>query len=99
MAIGMKKNTGLTFDQALERIPELLKTEGFGILTQIDVKATVKEKLGLDFRRYRILGACHPSLAYEALRMEDKLGVLLPCNVIVHEMADQRVEVGKGRHL
>ena len=89
MAIGMKKTTHLTFDQALERIPEALKGEGFGILTQIDVKATMKEKLGIDFRRYRILGACNPKLAYRALSAELEVGVMMPCNVIVYETDDR----------
>ncbi len=93
MAIGMKKNTGLTFDQALERIPELLKAEGFGILTQIDVKATMKEKLGVDFRRYRILGACNPELAHRALSALPEVGVMLPCNVTVWEGDDGKAVV------
>jgi uncharacterized protein (DUF302 family) len=88
MAIGMKKTTGLTFDQALERIPEALKGEGFGILTQIDVTATMKEKLGVDFRRYRILGACNPQLAHRALTALPEVGVMLPCNVTVWEGDD-----------
>jgi uncharacterized protein (DUF302 family) len=88
MAIGMKKTTGLTFDQALERIPEALKGEGFGILTQIDVTATMKEKLGIDFRRYRILGACNPQLAHRALTALPEVGVMLPCNVTVWEGDD-----------
>lgn len=93
MAIGMKRNTGLTFDQALERIPELLKAEGFGILTQIDVKATMKEKLGVDFRRYRILGACNPQLAHRALSALPEVGVMLPCNVTVWEGDDGKAVV------
>jgi uncharacterized protein (DUF302 family) len=93
MPIGMKKNTRLTFDQALERIPELLKREGFGILTQIDVKATMKEKLGVDFRRYRILGACNPQLAHQALSQLPEVGVMLPCNVTVWEGDDGKAVV------
>ncbi len=93
MAIGMKKVTGMTFDQALERIPELLKAEGFGILTQIDVTATMKEKLGVDFRRYRILGACNPRLAHQALSQLPEVGVMLPCNVTVWEGDDGKAVV------
>ncbi len=91
--IGMKKTTQWTFDQALERIPELLKGEGFGILSQIDVKATLKEKIGADFRRYRILGACNPHLAYRALTQLPEVGVLLPCNVTVWEGDDGKAVV------
>jgi uncharacterized protein (DUF302 family) len=83
--IGIKKVTGWTFDEALERVPELLKGEGFGVLTQIDVQATLKQKLGVDFRRYRILGACNPALAHQALSAVIELGALLPCNVVVYE--------------
>ena len=93
MTIGMKRQTGLTFDQALERIPEALKGEGFGILTQIDVTATLKEKLGLDFRRYRILGACNPQLAHRALTALPEVGVMLPCNVTVWEGDDGKAVV------
>lgn len=93
MAIGMKKNTGLTFDQALELIPDALKGEGFGILTQIDVTATMKEKLGVDFRRYRILGACNPELAHRALSALPEVGVMLPCNVTVWEGDDGKAVV------
>ena len=93
MAIGTKRNTGLTFDQALERIPEALKGEGFGILTQIDVQATLKEKLGVDFRRYRILGACNPQLAHRALTAVPEVGVMLPCNVTVWEGDDGKAVV------
>jgi uncharacterized protein (DUF302 family) len=93
MAIGMKRITTLTFEQALERIPEALKGEGFGILTQIDVKATLKEKLGVDFRRYRILGACNPELAHRALTALPEVGVMLPCNVTVWEGDDGKAVV------
>ena len=88
MAIGMQKVVGWSFDETLTRLPELLKAEGFGILTQIDVQATLKEKLGVDFRRYRILGACNPSLAHRALSSVVEVGVMLPCNVVVYERND-----------
>jgi uncharacterized protein (DUF302 family) len=84
----IQRKTSLTFDQALARVTEALKSEGFGILTQIDVQATLKEKIGADFRRYRILGACNPKLAYRALTTELEVGVMMPCNVIVYEGDD-----------
>jgi uncharacterized protein (DUF302 family) len=74
-------------------VTESLKKEGFGVLTEIDVKDTLKRKLDVDFRRYKILGACNPSFAYRALQAEDKIGTMLPCNVIVQELADGTVEV------
>lgn len=91
--IGMEKVSGWTFEEALERVPELLKTEGFGILSQIDVQATLKQKLGVDWRKYRILGACNPSLAHRALSAVPEVGVLLPCNVAVYEREDGKVVV------
>jgi uncharacterized protein (DUF302 family) len=86
--IGMQKTSEWTFDEALERLPELLEAEGFGILTQIDVQSTLKQKLGVDFRRYRILGACNPALAHRALSAVVEIGALLPCNVVVYERDD-----------
>jgi uncharacterized protein (DUF302 family) len=80
------------FDQAIERVTEALKAEGFGVLTDIDVAATLKKKIDVDFRPYRILGACNPKMAHGALTVEDKIGVMLPCNVIVQQ-TDQGVEV------
>ena len=74
-------------------VVEGLKTQGFGVLTDIDVQATLKSKIGVDVAKYRILGACNPQLAHEGLKLENKLGVLLPCNVIVRETADRQVEV------
>jgi len=81
------------FSEAIERATAALKDEGFGILTEIDAQATIKKKLDQDFRPYMILGACNPQLANEALRREDKVGVLLPCNVVVQQHDDGRVEV------
>ena len=81
------------FDDAVRRVTEALKKEGFGIITEIDVKDTLKKKLGVEFRGYRILGACNPALAHEALKLEDKIGTILPCNVVVQETPDRKVEV------
>jgi uncharacterized protein (DUF302 family) len=83
--IGMLKESKLSYDDVLAKLPDLLKAEGFGVLTRIDVKATLKEKLGVDFRRYQILGACNPKFAHQALSIEPSVGVLLPCNVVVYE--------------
>lgn len=79
------KRVGLPFDDAIARVTEGLKHEGFGILTEIDVRATLENKLDVVFRPYRILGACNPQFAYQALQAEDKIGTMLPCNVIVQE--------------
>ena len=84
-AFGIQKTLDLGFDEALAKVPEALKAEGFGVLTEIDVQATLKKKLDVDFRRYRILGACNPSFAHRALQHSLDVGMLLPCNVIVYE--------------
>jgi uncharacterized protein (DUF302 family) len=81
------------FERALDRVREELKKEGFGVLTEIDVRDTLKKKLDVEFRNYRILGACNPPFAYKALQAEEKIGLLLPCNVIVQERGDGTVEV------
>jgi uncharacterized protein (DUF302 family) len=81
------------FDQAIEKVTSKLKEEGFGVLTEIDVKATLKKKLDVDFKKYKILGACNPPFAYKALQSEDKIGIMLPCNVVVEENNDGRIEV------
>lgn len=87
------KILNISFDEAIGKVTEELKKEGFGIMTEIDVKDAMKKKLNVDFRKYRILGACNPPYAYRALREEDKIGTMLPCNVIVQETPDGKVEV------
>jgi uncharacterized protein (DUF302 family) len=81
------------FDEAVERTTEALKREGFGIITEIDIQQTLKKKINVEFRPYRILGACNPALALEALKLEDKVGTMLPCNVIVQAASPGQVEV------
>jgi uncharacterized protein (DUF302 family) len=93
MTYYISKISSRPFDAVVANTVECLKAEGFGVLTDIDVQATLKAKIGADIPRYRILGACNPRLAHEGLQLENKLGVLLPCNVIVREAADGKVEV------
>ena len=93
MSYYLGKVLALGFDESVLRVTEALKREGFGIITEIDVKATLKHEINVEFRPYRILGACNPALAYEALQLEDKVGTMLPCNVVVQELAPGRVEV------
>lgn len=81
------------FDQAVQHTVEVLKQHGFGIITEIDVQDTFKKKLDVEFRKYRILGACNPMLAHEALRLEDKIGTMLPCNVVVQDLGGGKVEI------
>jgi uncharacterized protein (DUF302 family) len=87
------KTLKISFEEAIPKVTEELKKEGFGIMTEIDVREAIKKKLNKDFRKYRILGACNPPFAYEALQAEDKIGTMLPCNVIVQETSDGQVEV------
>jgi uncharacterized protein (DUF302 family) len=93
MAYFFSTEVQIDFDQAIESVTEELKKEGFGILTEIDVKSTLKNKLDVDFRKYRILGACNPPYAYRALQAEPHIGTMLPCNVIVQELENGSVEV------
>lgn len=85
--------TGVSFDEAIDRTTEALKKEGFGVLTDIDIKATMKKKLDVDLNNYRILGACNPGYAYKALQEENKIGTMLPCNVIVQENNNGTIEI------
>jgi len=89
----MTKTIHLNFDDAVERITEALKSEGFGVLTEIDIKATLKKKLDVDFKNYKILGACNPDFAFRALQAEDKIGIMLPCNVTVIDQGQENVEI------
>lgn len=93
MSYYFNKVVDMAFDEAIDKVTEELKKEGFGVLTEIDVKKALKKKLDVDFRKYRILGACNPQYAYKALQAEDKIGTMLPCNVIVQETEDEKVEI------
>lgn len=93
MSYYFNKVLPLGFGAAVARTVLALKAEGFGVISDIDVRETLNKKLGVEFRAYRILGACNPSLAHEALKLEDKVGTMLPCNVIVQELAPGEVEV------
>lgn len=93
MSYYFAKTLPVGFDEAVRRTTEALKHEGFGIITEIDVKDTFKKKINVDFRSYRILGACNPSLAHEALQIEDKVGMMLPCNVVVQDAGGGKTEV------
>lgn len=92
MAYYFSKKVDYTFDETLAKLGEELKKEGFGVLTEIDVKETLKKKLDVDFRKYKILGACNPPFAYKALSSEENIGVLMPCNVVVQEL-NEKVQV------
>ena len=91
MKYGFSKTTDYNFEQAIEKVTEELKKEGFGVLTTIDVKDNIKKKIDVDFKKYTILGACNLKLAHDALQVEEELGLLLPCNVIVYEKNDKTV--------
>jgi uncharacterized protein (DUF302 family) len=93
MSYYFAKTLPVGFDEALQRTRDMLQQEGFGVITEIDVKSTFKAKLGIEFRNYRILGACNPALALLALQIEDKVGTMLPCNVVVQDIGEGRTEV------
>ncbi len=93
MSYYFRKTLEMSFDEAVGIVTEELKKEGFGILTDIDVTETLKKKLNVDFRKYRILGACNPPFAYKALQAEDRIGLMLPCNVVVQETPGRKIEV------
>nr|WP_281721820.1 DUF302 domain-containing protein [Nitrosomonas nitrosa] len=93
MSYYLGKVLPIGFDDALTRTIEALKKEGFGIITEIDVKETLKKKIGVDYPNYKILGACNPALAYDALKLEDKVGTMLPCNVVVRDTGNGQTEV------
>ncbi len=88
-----EKTINYSFEEAVERVTEELKKEGFGVLTEIDVADTLKKKLDVDFRKYKILGACNPPFAYKALQAEDKIGTMLPCNVIIQQISETQTEI------
>ncbi len=87
------KKINLSFDEAIIRVTDVLKSEGFGVISEIRMHEKLKEKLGVDFKKYTILGACNPAYSYKALLVEDKIGTMLPCNVIVQELSETDIEV------
>lgn len=93
MSIGLVTQLHTDYEDAIQKVTEALKTEGFGVLTKIDFKATIKEKLDVDFRPYMVLGACNPSIAHRALSISSDVGMLIPCNVTVSEIAPETIEV------
>lgn len=93
MSYYMARRSRQPFEEVLKRVQSSLAQEGFGVLTEIDVRATLKKKLDVDFPNYRILGACNPPFAYKALQTENKIGTMLPCNVVVQQISDEEVEI------
>jgi uncharacterized protein (DUF302 family) len=93
MSYYFRKTDPGTFDEVVAKTITALKAEGFGIISDLDIERTLRDKIGVDFRKYRILGACNPKLAYEALQLEDKIGTMLPCNVVVQQRLGEDVEV------
>jgi len=93
MSYYFSKIVNMSFDETIKKATEELKKEGFGVLTEIDVKDALKKKINIDFRKYRILGACNPQFAHKALLAEDKIGTMLPCNVIIQEKEEGKIEV------
>lgn len=87
------KTISLSFDEAINRVTEVLKSESFGIISEIRMHEKLKEKLNVDFKKYTILGACNPAYAYKALQVEDKIGTMLPCNIVVQELSENHIEV------
>ena len=93
MSYYFAKTLPVGFDEALQRTRDALQQEGFGVITEIDMKSTFKAKLGIEFRKYHILGACNPALALLALQIDDKVGTMLPCNVVIQDVGEDRTEV------
>ena len=93
MAYYYSKTLRTSFDDAVEKVTAALFTEGFGVISEVDLHKKIKDKLGVDFKRYRILGACNPAYSYRALQAEDKIGVMLPCNVLVIEQGEGNIEI------
>ena len=93
MSYYFSKTVTAGFEDAVKRTTDALKAEGFGVVTDIDIRQTLKKKLNVEFREYRILGACNPTLAYEALQVENKVGTMLPCNVVVQDIGGGRIEI------
>ena len=93
MAYYFSKTIRSTFDEAVEKVTAALATEGFGVISEVDLHEKIKYKLGVDFKKYRILGACNPAYSYRALQAEDKIGIMLPCNVLVIDQGDNNIEI------